>query len=384
MLFDSEPINATLSAGLATAKPVPFSRARHLFVSGTTLYWAVLSVSGSAPGILQSTDGGNSWTVADSGYSLPDADHIRMDTLGDVLYMACQIGTAVVVVTFDMATGAYTSTSPTLTIAGATVDQGFQDHIALAVDSSGVAYLFCSFLDVSDFTAGPLAYYRLIAGAWDSVFTVLDSQAVDMGREAINLRDSAGAVHLFYRHMDSNDGVHFDTELRHVKIGGSPSTIDSLISGGHSADLFDAAVFGGVIYLSNTRDSFDQYVFVSDSDTAPTSWSEVQIGSTFTGGLQPFLGGFVAGAALTLYFVVRNGATISTIYSSTLDGSWTSPALEYDREANPPAGLGSGVAGTLNPTTVDGADVIATDFVIGSERNAIFLAASGTVQNYCF
>ena len=393
MLFTAEPVNISLavSASSATAGVSFNAGTSGLFARDGVLFAVLRGVSGAKPGIAFSLDTGATWSLADTGYALPDATAILADSLGDSIVFAAQNGSEFAVVTFDMATRVYTSTSSTVDVSG--VGLIFQGFAGGGLASNGDYYLFVTYVDISDFSAGPLAYYVLSSGVW-SARIALDSASSFLETDCVTVRDSAGAVHQFYRHLASNDGVHpFPIQLRHVKPGGSPDMIQSIPAIGTNFRASGAIAWQGALYLSNTKNESLQHAFVSDSDTAPTTWADVEIDSNPLPSISGIgLGKFVADETNGLLYVFyvgpnSNSTSLSLWYSVLSGGVWATPVLAYDIADNPPPDLSVDVTAyifrSLSVVLMNGAFYAMTDFPAASS-NAFILRVGGRVRSYIF
>lgn len=336
MLFADAPINVSAAIAqpnfvLNTNMPVSASA---MFSYGASRFVVGVRADGSGkPGIAESTDNGMTWATKDQSYAgltIAALDSIHGATNGSTVYLAIahgSSGTTIRVLTFDMASGAYTSTSPDLVGAS-----GYDNGHGLACSNGD----YCYFSRQS----GHPVMNRLSSGAWSSD-VVLDA-IHDAGLSyplAASVEDRSGDVHLYYGRAEPVFALDY------VKISGLSASGPVTVKSG-AQFIYDVVIYSGKQYLAWGTGFFPSpmWIIESDSDTNPAVWSDVLIDSTNVGGVgnasMSDASLFVDGATVNLFYSAIKATTPRAQqiwYSQLVSGAWSTPVLAYDAALNPPS-----------------------------------------------
>lgn len=334
MLFASAPTNVTSAVAEPDFAINDGAISSFAFSYGTKRFVLGLGADvGGNCGIAESADGGATWAIKDPSYpGLVSTFGMVGSANGSTIYVAIQVATATLrVLTFDMVTGVYTSTSPDL-VATDPVDNGFG-----IANSIGDYYYFSRQTDSTLGSQVPMMYI-LSAGSWSSGVRLSANDGFFNLFNACACVDSNDDIHVYWM----TDGLPFD--LAYTKISGSSFPPSTIVKSGNTS-VFRAVCFGGKQYISWSANSLsEQWVIVGDSDTNPTSWSDTQIDIANIGGAsaQARNAAFVPdGTTLNLFYsAIAFGASphVQQIWHSRLvSGLWSTPALAYDAQANPPS-----------------------------------------------
>lgn len=399
MLLENTPVLAGDTSGATNANAGLLSHQRHLIQHGNDLYWVLLKVDGNKPGILRSTDGGVTWAVQDAAFALPDSFRMYPDSLGDTIYVALElIDASWVVARFDMLTNAYTSLSAAQPQESGGVFYYAANAAGMAASNGDFHLLVNNRVPGFD-DVGSLGYLVESAGAWGA-FIELDpgycGTQPGLDSQHHGFRDSAGDLHWLYERWTGNVGlphsVHggvgdpFPWDLRHVKEGGAPETLQSVAAAGdESFNVFDVLVQGGSVYAANWRNATYLSSWVGTPDTAP-SWTAVDI-DTWSG---PSFASFVHDAEADVLYVFYFNAIDGALWRATLaSGVWGEQAVVYDPAVNPvPGGDEGSDIETVNAVLVAGIFGVGGMDRVGGQQRAVFFygngSAGGVVLNYCF
>jgi len=381
-MFDNPPVNASLASNQEFASPFGGRTNRRLFTYGTDLVWVLY---GEGSSVIRSSDGGITWAIQDPGVVLPTLSvPIFADVLGDLLcFVLTNSFTDQVlkfnVVRFDLLSSTYISVSDDLDLSTNPLDLFPCDGvIGGAIAGNGEYHLGVAFADSTNLDLGPFSSYVESGGIWSEPSTLDTNYANPYNDNGLAIRDSAGDVHWIYETQHSRsyfpENNDYPYQLRHVKDGGESSLIQSVDAPDTTSfNICQAIVFNGQIYLANIREGNIPTLWISDSDTEPTSWTEKIIDDA--GGSTSLPDGVFTQGDGSLYFFYRfhAGESDEQIWVSILTaGVWSDPSLSYDPATNPVAGLSSPQARRLDAAFLLSAPVFGALYFIGN-ANAIFL-----------
>jgi len=373
MLLANPPVNMSASSGQPELLNFDGRQSRYVYEQGSFVFAVIES------GVIASGDGGTTWLLKDGRFGTADLgiQRIFCTRVGNVLHIATiyDFPWKCTVYQFSLTSKTYIDTSAELTQTSS-VYYGF----GLA-NADGDFYLVTGD-DTDSLTAIPLVYFVLSSGTW-SASNTLDATAFASAqiRYGAGMIDSNGDVHAFYTTFPDFAGFTGpDTTLKHVKLpSGTPDTILTVdpMDTSTSYDLYDAMAWDGATYLAYTFGQFDQYVLVSDSDTAPTTWTPTLIANG--GAATPNDGKFIPHvASSTLYLFYELLGTANQIYYNAFAAAtWGIQILVYDLPLNPTSGTVTNILGH-QPIRLASGDFAAAIDAFDDSGPAVWWLSMGT------